>query len=77
MEHTYVGTHVHILFTCLSGTGPVCDRMATVTVIVNESLSGVYYTITAGGTLNKSLVGPKSSFPIVGIDINLSSSGKD
>ena len=51
---TYVYTYIH------SGTitAPITNAMATVTL--NGLACGVTYTITAGGTLNGQLVGPRS-----------------
>ena len=43
----------------ISGTAPIINGTATVTVSGLEC--GVTYTITAGGTLNEDLVGPRSS----------------
>ena len=45
--------------TCNSGTAPITNGIATVTV--NGLECGVTYTIIAGGTLNGDLVGPRSS----------------
>ena len=42
-----------------SGTVPTTNGMST--VILNRLACGVTYTITAGGTLNGQLVGPRSS----------------
>ena len=42
-----------------SGTAPIANGMATVTV--NGLECGVTYTIIAGGILNEDLVGPSSS----------------
>ena len=50
--HTY---HMH-----MSGNAPITNGTATVTV--NGLECGVTYTITAEGTLNGSLVGPRSSY---------------
>ena len=50
-----------------SGTAPIANGMSTVTL--NGLACGVTYTITAGGTLNGELVGPRSSHdPINGSD---------
>ena len=46
-------------FHYISGTVPITNGTATVTVSGLEC--GVVYTITAGGTLNETLVGPRSS----------------
>ena len=43
----------------ISGSSPITNGMATVTVDGLEC--GVTYTIIAGGTLNGDLVGPESS----------------
>ena len=43
----------------MSGSAPITNGTATVTV--NGLECGVAYTITAGGTLNGDLVGPRSS----------------
>ena len=42
-----------------SGTAPITNGMAIVTL--NGLACGVTYTITAGGTLDGDLVGPRSS----------------
>ena len=41
------------------GNAPVTNGMATVTI--NGLACGITYTITAGGTLNGGLIGPRSS----------------
>ena len=47
------------VFNCISGTAAITNRMATVTI--NDLQCGVTYNITAEGTLNGTLVGPKLS----------------
>ena len=44
-------------YVCITGTGATSSRVATVTV--NGLMCEVEYTITAGGTLNGQLVGPR------------------
>ena len=44
---------------CISGSAPITNRMATVTI--NGLQCGVTYNITAEGTLNGVLEGPGSS----------------
>ena len=41
-----------------SGTAPVTNGMATVTI--NGLICGVTYNVTAGGTLDGNLIGPRS-----------------
>lgn len=48
-----------LYFIDIVGTAPMFNGIATVTV--NGLECGVTYTITAGGTLNGDLVGPRSS----------------
>ena len=45
---------------CISVSAPVTNRTAT--VILNGLDCDVSYNITAGGTLNGDLVGPRSSY---------------
>ena len=49
----------NVAMTCNSGTAPITNGTATVTV--NGLECGLTYTIIAGGTLNGDLVGPRSS----------------
>ena len=50
----------------VSGTAPITN--GTATVAVNGLQCEVTYTITAGGTLNGDLVGPRSSHGTVTAD---------
>ena len=54
---TYIVAKLNHLI--VSGIAPITNGMATVTV--NGLECGVTYTIIAGGTLNRDLVGPRSS----------------
>ena len=49
----------NVTMTCNSGIAPITNEMAA--VMVNGLECGVTYTIIAGGTLNRGLVGPRSS----------------
>ena len=61
MIHTWIVIiYVHLQqLVYTSGIASVTNGMATVTIYGLEC--GVTYTITAGGTLNGSLIGPRSS----------------
>ena len=57
---TYVCMYyVHMYICILSGSAPVTNGMATVTV--HELRCNTLYTIKAGGTLNRRLLGPRLS----------------
>ena len=56
---TYICTYIHILFTHTGMAEINNNGIATVTIDGLEC--EVTYTITAGGTLNEALVGPRSS----------------